>query len=169
MAAIGAGAIRVDSLDSRSRIGGLDAMKRIVRRDDVLYPEESYQIIGACFEVHNDKGCGFSEPVYQECMAIELEFRGVPFKPQHELDLTYRGRTLEAKYKPDFICFDKIIVELKAVSELHDRHRAQVFNYLKATGFNLGLLINFGEYPKLIYERIANTKSPRLKNFEESE
>ncbi len=111
--------------------------------------------MGACFEVYNDKGCGFHEPVYQECLEIELSLQGMPFKAQAPLGLTYKGRPLSQVYKPDFVCLDKIIVELKAVSELTDEHRAQVHNYLKAAGLKLGLLVNFGHHPKLEYERIV--------------
>jgi len=134
-------------------------MKRMV--DDLLFKEESYAIIGGSFAVYKDKGCGFLEPVYQECMEIELEFLGIPFAAQQPLSLSYRGRTLKQKYIPDLICYGKIVVELKAVSELIDEHRAQVINYLNATGFQLGLLINFGHYPKVEYERIANTRNSR--------
>jgi GxxExxY protein len=122
---------------------------------EILYKDESYQIVGACFEVYNEMGCGFLEPVYQECLAIEFRLRAIPYVAQRELVLRYKNETLESTYKPDFICYDQIIVELKAVSELMDKHRAQVHNYLKATGYRLGLLINFGAHPKLIYERIV--------------
>ncbi|GIW97250.1 MAG: GTP-binding protein [Pirellulaceae bacterium] len=123
---------------------------------EIVYKEESYQIIGACFEVYNEMGCGFLEPVYQECLAMEFRFRSLPYIAQHELILQYKGETLASTYRPDFICYDRIIVELKAVSELTDKHRAQVHNYLKATGFRLGILVNFGSHPKLAYERIVN-------------
>jgi GxxExxY protein len=103
-------------------------------------------------------GCGFLEPVYQECLEIEFEYQRIPFQAQQELKLSYRDRELEQKYKPDFVCYDKIIVELKAVSKLADEHRAQVLNYLSATGFKLGLLVNFGHYPKLEYERLILTE-----------
>ena len=121
----------------------------------LLFESESYQIIGACFEVYRDKGCGFLEPVYQECMEIELGLRGVPFVPQKGLALEYKGCPLRSKYEPDFMCYEKIILELKAVTELCDEHRAQVQNYLKATGYKLGLLANFGHYPKMEIERIV--------------
>jgi GxxExxY protein len=104
--------------------------------------------------VYKDKGCGFLEAVYQECLQIEFEIQGIPFVPQAELDLSYKGRRLTQKYKPDFIAFGQIIVELKAAAHLDDAHRAQVHNYLKATGHRLGLLVNFGHHPKLEYERI---------------
>jgi len=122
---------------------------------EILYKEESYQIIGACFEVYNEMGCGFLEAVYQECLAIEFRLRRIPFVAQHELRLRYKGESLDSTYKPDFICHDRIIVELKAVTDLMDKHRAQVHNYLKATGYRLGLLVNFGQHPKLQHERIV--------------
>lgn len=122
---------------------------------EILFKDEAYAIIGACFEVYNDKGSGFLEPVYQECLEIELELRGIPFRPQSELKLTYKSRTLKQTYKPDFHCFDKIIVEIKAVSKLADEHRAQVHNYLKSTGYRLGLLVNFGAHGELQHERIV--------------
>lgn len=121
----------------------------------ILYKLESFEIMGACFEVYKEKGCGFVESVYQECLELELGDRKIPFKAQVELALTYKGRPLKSKFKPDFICYDKIVVELKAVSGLTDEHRAQVQNYLRATGMKLALLVNFGHYPKVEYERIA--------------
>ena len=122
---------------------------------EVLYKDESYQIMGACFEVYKEKGCGFAEAVYQECLEIEFELQGLSFKAQSELHLTYKGKPLKQKFIPDFILFEKIVVELKAVSELTDGHRAQVHNYLRASGFRLGLLVNFGHFPKVEYERIV--------------
>src|SRR6266699_1553178 len=96
---------------------------------EIIYKTESCTIIGACFEVYNEKGCGFLEPVYQECLGIEFEYQRIP-----------------AIAKPSL------------VSALTDEHRAQLLNYLHATGFDLGLLVNFGHYPKLEYERIAKTQ-----------
>lgn len=122
---------------------------------EVLYKDESYQIMGACFEVYKEKGCGFAEAVYQECLEIEFELQGLLFKAQPELPLTYKGKPLKQKFIPDFVLFDKIVVELKAVSELLDGHRAQVHNYLRASGLRLGLLVNFGHFPKVEYERIV--------------
>src|SRR5206468_3435559 len=123
---------------------------------EILYKEESYRIVGACFEVYKEMGCGFLEAVYQECLELELAARGIPFVPQMELSLRYKGRQVRQTYVPDFLCFEKLIVEVKAVVELDDIHRAQVQNYLKATGHKLGLLINFGHYPKLQPERIVH-------------
>jgi len=124
----------------------------------LIYPDESYAIMGACFNVYKDKGCGFTEPVYQECLEIELDYQKIPFRAQQRMKLTYRGRELKKKFKPDFICYEKIIVELKAVSQLIDEHRAQMINYLNATGMELGLLVNFGHYPKVEYERLVLTE-----------
>jgi GxxExxY protein len=122
---------------------------------DIIYKDEAFAIMGACFEVYNEMGCGFLEAVYQECLEIELALRGIPFKPQGELVLKYKGRTLQQTYIPDFLCYDKIIVEIKALSELDGVHRSQVHNYLKATGHRLGLLVNFGAPGKVHYERIV--------------
>ncbi len=124
----------------------------------MLFPDESYKLMGACFEVHNRMGCGFTEAVYQECLEIELDCQGIPFVAQRELQLTYRERTLKQTFKPDFICYDKIVVEIKAVEQLIDKHQAQVLNYLHATGFKLGILINFGTHPKLDAKRLALTQ-----------
>jgi len=107
--------------------------------------------------VYNEKGCGFLEPVYQECLGIEFEYHRIPAIAKPSLGLSYRGRMLKQSYEPDYICFSKIIVELKAASALTDEHRAQLLNYVQATGFELGLPVNFGHYPKLEYERIART------------
>ncbi len=125
---------------------------------DVFYKDECYRIMGACFEVYKEKGCGFVEPVYQECLSLELAIQSIPFAEQVELSLDYKGRQLQQTYKPDFVCFEKIIVEIKAVSNLADEHRAQVHNYLKATGYKLGLLVNFGHYPKVEWERIVRDR-----------
>jgi GxxExxY protein len=121
----------------------------------MLFKDEVYQIMGACFAVYNDKGHGFVEPVYQECVEIELGHCGIPYESQQELALSYRGKPLKHKYIPDLLCYEKIIVELKAVKEITDEHKAQVMNYLKASGLQLGLLINFGHYPGLQWQRIV--------------
>jgi len=108
--------------------------------------------------VYGEKGCGFTEPVYQECMEIELGHVGIPFVPKKKLYLTYRNQVLRQHFEPDFVCYERIILELKAVTDLNDEHRAQVYNYLKATGYQLGLLVNFGHYPKAQVERIIATR-----------
>jgi GxxExxY protein len=122
---------------------------------DIIYREESYKIIGACFEVYKEKGCGFLEAVFQECLEIEFNDQVISFVAHPSLALNYKGRALRQTYTPDFVCDGKIILEIKAVSQLTDEHRAQVHNYLRATGYRLGLLANFGHFPKLEYERIA--------------
>ncbi|HUI08469.1 MAG TPA: GxxExxY protein [Verrucomicrobiae bacterium] len=124
---------------------------------ELLYPKESYAIVGACFEVYNEMGCGFLEAVYQECLEIELRTQGIPFAAQPTLALTYHGQQLRQTHQPDFVCYDRIVLELKVAECLADAHRAQVLNYLHATGLKLGLLVNFGHWPKLDYERIALT------------
>jgi GxxExxY protein len=122
---------------------------------NIVYREESYRIMGACFEVYKEKGCGFLEPVYQECLELEFGLQGILFQPQVSLALSYKGRPLKQRYVPDFICLGKIILEIKAVSQLNDEHRAQVHNYLRATGYKLGMLVNFGHYPGVEHERIV--------------
>lgn len=134
---------------------------------DILFKDESYRIIGSCFEVYNQKGFGFTEPIYQECLSKEFLLQDIPFVPQPELPLTYKGIPLEQKFRPDFICYNKIIVEIKSVSALTDAHRAQILNYLHSTGFELGLLVNFGVFPKLAYERfICNPRNASAGKYE---
>ncbi len=122
--------------------------------DKIIFRDECYAIQGAVFEVYREIGCGFLEAVYQECLEKELRLRGIPFIPQQELKLYYKGEELRQFYKPDLICFDKIIVELKAQRELTGEYRSQVSNYLKSTGMKVGLLVNFGGHPKAVVERI---------------
>src|SRR5881392_2535753 len=129
-------------------------MTRKEEKAEMICRDESYAIIGACFALYKDKGCGFLEPVYHECLEIELESQGIPFLSKPPQTLQYRERTLVQTFSPDFICYEKIVVEIKAVSALIDEHRAQVLNYLSATGCELGLLVSFGHYPNLQYERL---------------
>jgi GxxExxY protein len=129
--------------------------ERHERHEKILFKEECYKIQGAVFEVYREMGCGFLESVYQECLEKELEKRAVPFVAQQELQLIYKGESLRQTYKPDLICYDKIIVELKAVKDIAPEHKAQLINYLKATGMKLGLLVNFGTYPKASITRLA--------------
>ena len=119
---------------------------------ELRYSQETYQIIGAAMKVHSLLGPGFTEKVYQDALALEFMEQGIPFKREVELHASYKGVTLDSTYKPDFICFDKIIVELKAVKELDDVHRSQAINYAKVAGFKLSLLFNFGQ-PSLQKER----------------
>lgn len=115
--------------------------------------KESYAINGAAMQVYKTLGIGFLEAVYQEALALEFSKRGIPFEREKELKIYYDGKELHTTYRADFVCYGDIIVELKAVSELDDSHRSQVYNYLKATGFKLGLLYNFGHADGLQYER----------------
>ena len=120
---------------------------------ELLYPNESYDIIGAAIEVHKQLGCGFVEPVYQEAFAEELKLRKIPFEQEKVFTVTYKGKVLPKEFRADFVCYNQIIVELKAVSEFAEEHYAQVYNYLKASGMQLGLLINFGK-TSLEYKRL---------------
>ena len=121
----------------------------------LLYPEESYAIRGAIFEVHKQKGTGFLERVYQECLEREFRERAIPFEREKRIKIDYKGFELKQDYVADFVCYDKIIVECKAVKEITDTHRAQIINYLRATNLRLGFLVNFGEL-FVIPERIIN-------------
>jgi len=122
----------------------------------VTFKEESFKIMGAAFKVYNTLGHGFLETVYQEALEIEFQRQGIPYEREKELKITYDGVELKQSYRADFVCYGKIIVELKALSNLEDTHRSQVHNYLHATGYKLGLLINFGCSKELERERIVN-------------
>ena len=124
-----------------------------IMKEAYIFKKECYEIIGSCMEVHSELGCGFLEAIYQE--ALELSFMDfeIPFEREVQLDVFYKGRELNKKYFADFICFDEVIVELKAVNALADVHYAQVLNYLKATGKRVGLLVNFGA-KSLQYKRV---------------
>lgn len=125
---------------------------------DFPHGDITYAILGACFEVYNQKGCGFLEPVYQECLELEFRLRDLEYEAQTQIPLEYKGTPLKHKYTPDFICMGKVVVEIKAVSVITEEHRAQVINYLKATDCDVALLVNFGHYPSLEYERILNVR-----------
>ena len=127
-------------------------------KEELLFKDECYAIQGAVFDVYREMGCGFLEAVYQECLEREFRLRQLPYEAQKELVLSYKGEQLSQTYRPDFICYSKIIVELKAVKEIAPEHKAQLLNYLKATGLELGLLVSFGAYPKAEIVRIANSK-----------
>lgn len=113
--------------------------------DYLVYPDESHKIVGAIFEVHKRLGVGLLERVYQEALEKELAFRKIPFEREKRFDLYYRGKKMDATYVADFVCYNKIIVELKSVADLADIHKAQVRNYLSITGYKLGILVNFNE------------------------
>lgn len=122
---------------------------------DVNYmKDESYRLIGAAFEVYNDRGFGLAEDIYQECLEIELLLRDIPFRAKQELACFYKGRELKKRYIPDLVVFVGIVVELKAVSQLLPEHEAQLINYLRITKQPLGYLINFGKAGGLDFKRI---------------
>ncbi len=126
--------------------------------DDFPLEDETYQVLGACFEVYNEMGRGFLESVYQECLEVELTSHWIPFEAQQPIALVFKGQDLQRTFTPDLLCFGKVVVELKAVRRLAAEHRAQLINYLKACRLEVGLLVNFGSYPKLEYERVVNQK-----------
>lgn len=121
----------------------------------LLYRDEIFALQGAIFEVYKTIGCGFLEAVYQECLEHEFTLREIPFASQVDICISYKGEKLKQFYRADLVCYDKIVVELKAVSELTPEHEAQLLNYLKATGMRMGLLVNFGHYPKVEIKRFA--------------
>ena len=123
-----------------------------MQRSDLLYRNEVHEIAGAAMAVHRYFGCGFTEKVYQDALGIELGNRGIPFMREAELHAVYNNIALASTFKPDFICYDKIVVELKAVKELDDIHRSQAINYGKIAGSDVSLLVNFGEQ-SLKFER----------------
>lgn len=125
--------------------------------DTLLHKNESFNIIGAAMEVHKTLGCGFTEPIYQEALAIELGKQNIPFEREKELSIDYKGDKLSKTFRADFICYNKIILELKAVSNFTDEHYAQIYSYLKASKMDLGILINFGK-ASLEYERIPASR-----------
>ena len=121
--------------------------------NQLIYKQEAFDIIGAAFEVHKELGCGFSEPVYQDALEYEFKLRGIPYEREKILKVPYKNIILDKDFRADFVCYDKIIVELKAVSDIIDEHYIQVYNYLKATNYKLGILLNFGNI-SLDYRRI---------------
>ncbi len=135
----------------------------------LLLANEVFRIQGAAFEVGRNMGRGFLEAVYQECLALEFASRGIAFRGTPSLQLTYKGARLKQTYSPDFVCFDAIIVELKATRELAPEHRAQVLNYLRATGLEVGLLVNFGSFPRVTVERLVLQKQEPRTNAKERE
>ena len=123
-------------------------------KDHLIYEEETFAIRGVVFEVYKEMSNGFLEAVYQECLEREFKARNIPFLSQPELRLMYKGELLHQTYKPDLICYNKIVVELKAVRTISPEHKSQLLNYLKATELKLGLIVNFGHYPKAQIERL---------------
>jgi GxxExxY protein len=130
-------------------------MDEIHKPKEVWYQEESYCIRGCIYEVNKKLGSGFLEAVYQEAMRIELEKAKIPFEEKKVIQIMYDGKALKQFYIADFICYGKIIIEIKAVNKIANEHKAQIFNYLAATGLKLGFLINFGSHPKAEIVRIV--------------
>lgn len=122
---------------------------------ELIYADEFYAIQGALFEVYKTMGNMWSEEVYQQCLEIELEARKIPFSAKAEIPILYKGRRIRKTYIPDIICYGKIVLELKACQAIADEHRRQILNYLRMTQHHLGLLVNFGGYPKVEIERFA--------------
>ena len=122
---------------------------------ELILKEEVFAIVGAAIEVHRELGPGFLEAVYQEAVEMELRERGIPFEAQKPLRITYKGKTLNKEYVADLVCYNKIIVELKALDRLSGNEEAQILNYLKATGLRVGVLINFGSHGKLEWKRFV--------------
>jgi GxxExxY protein len=125
---------------------------------ELIYKEEVYAIVGAAMEVYNQLGPGFLEPIYQEAMEIETQERKIPTKPQHEIVVRYKGKQLKKYYIADLLCYDQVIVEIKAINALTTREESQLINYLNATGLKAGLLLNFGAHGKLEWRRLVLTK-----------
>lgn len=125
--------------------------------------ERTYKIIGAAMEVHKELGCGFLEPVYQEALGIDFQLREIPFRREENLPIYYKGKTLATIYRADFLCYDTIVVELKALAQLSGKEESQIINYLKATGLKTGLLLNFGskslEYKRFIFQNKKSEQS----------
>jgi len=123
-------------------------------KHELIFKEECFKIVGACMAVHNELGSAFLEPVYQEALALEFQKRIIPFSKEHRLEIYYKEALLEKKYYADFLCFDQIVVELKACSGLTDQHIAQALNYLSALKLRIAILINFGT-PRLQWKRVV--------------
>jgi GxxExxY protein len=121
---------------------------------DIIYENESYQIVKACMTVHNELGCGFLEAVYHEALALEFENISIPFEKEKALVIYYKGKKLQKNYIADFVCYGRIILELKALGRISIEHESQVLNYLKISGFKLGIITNFGQR-SFKYKRIV--------------
>ena len=121
----------------------------------IIYQDESFAIIGAAMEVHKQLGCGFVEKVYQDALEIELNLRNIPYKREKHLPIFYKWQQIKHDYFADFICYDKIVIECKATSEILDIHKIQTLNYMKINQYKLGIVLNFSQQ-SLEYKRIIN-------------
>ncbi len=134
-----------------------------VDNPDVLYPEEVRKIIGCAMTVYNTLGIGFLEGVYHDALEVELGLQGVPFEHKKHLDVYYKGVKLPGFFEADIVCYGKIILELKAISRLTEIDDAQLINYLRATGIQVGILMNFGKKGKLDWKRFVYTNDHYFK------
>ena len=133
--------------------------RELIEDMDLIYKDEAYRIVGCCMEVYNTLGSGFLEAVYQEALEVEFKNVGIPYAREVPLTICYKGVTLKKSYFADFVCYGKIIIETKAIAAQSKEHAAQVVNYLKATGFQLGLLVNFGNGEGLQWNRFVNQRN----------
>jgi GxxExxY protein len=124
-----------------------------MKTEELLYKDEVYAIIGSAIYVHKELGPGFLEAVYHEALQVELTSRGIPYVSKKMILIKFKGHYLRKRYEADFICYDKILVEIKAQSILTSVDEAQLINYLKASGIKVGVLINFGSFPRLEWKR----------------
>jgi GxxExxY protein len=129
--------------------------ERHEKHERLLLGEECFQIQGAIFNVYREIGSGFLESVYQECLEREFQRLKIPFEPQKEIPLSYRGDLLLQRFRADFVVFSSVILEIKAVRDIAPEHKAQLLNYLKGTGLRVGLLVNFGSHPKATVLRLV--------------
>jgi GxxExxY protein len=136
----------------------IENMDNYNNKEDILFQEESYRINSCIFEVNKKLGSGFLEAVYQEALEIELTKAGIPFERKKQIKILYDGKPLKHEYEADLVCYGKIIVELKAVNKLAGEHKAQVINYLAATGLKLGILVNFNACPKAEIIRLIRSR-----------
>lgn len=137
-----------------------EGTRKKLDREDMVLADEVYRVIGAAMEVHSRLGPGFLEAVYEEALAIELKRSGIPFREQLPLEISYRDQILRKHCVCDFLAFDAIVIEIKAIPKLSNNEMAQTLNYLKATGRQVGLLINFGKPGKLDWQRVIGVGSP---------
>lgn len=133
---------------------------------ELILKDEVFAIVGAAMEVHNVLGCGFLEPVYQEALEIELSKRKMPYTPQKKLPINYKGHRLKRAYVPDYIAFEKIVIEIKAISTLSSLEESQLLNYLKASNLQVGLLLNFGA-ESLQWKRMVQSKPEKISEIRE--
>ena len=144
----------IDTKTFRERLVGFRGKPKNIMR--LIYKDEVYGIIGACFDVYKELSSGLSEPIYQETLELEFKSRGIPYEREKELVVYYKGQKLRKRYIADFVCYDDIIVELKALDCITSKEVSQILNYLHITKYPLGLLVNFGHEDELEWKRFVN-------------